>query len=140
MDLLRVSAYAHIILSILLMGFALFWLFMEAALRKRHGPVEGRELLAILARAAWPPGGVPESLRIPLPWLSLLVIAALVMTGIPGALARGTVSPLIAIKIGLFAAILSVQFLMARNLRTPLVRINFALVAAVIVVSSWAIR
>jgi hypothetical protein len=140
MDMLRASAYAHIILSILLMGFALFWLFMETALRKRHGPVQGGELLAVVARAKWPPGGVPEPMRVPLPWMSWLVIAAIVVTGIPGALARGAVGPLVAVKIALFVAILVVQFLMTRSLRASLVRINFALVATVIVISSWAIR
>jgi hypothetical protein len=140
MDLLRASAYAHIVLSILLMGFALFWLFMEAALRKRHGAAQGRELLQVLARAQWPPGGVPAALRLPLPWLSWLVIAALVVTGLPGAGSRGAPDTLGWVKLALFAAIVAIQFLLARELRTPLVRTQFVLVAAVIVVSSWAIR
>ena len=140
MDLLRASAYVHIVLSILLMGFALFWLFMDFALRKRHGPVQGRELMRALARARWPPGGVPGALRVPLPWLSWLVLAAIVVTGLPGMFSRGAPGAIGSVKLALFVAILVVQLLMARDLRTPLVRANFVLVAAVIVVSSWAIR
>ena len=88
MDLIRAAAWLHIVLAILLMGFALFWFFMEIALRKRHAPARAAELLQALTRARWPHVGVPPALRIPLPWLSWLVIAAIVVTGLPGALAR----------------------------------------------------
>ncbi len=140
MDLLRAGAFAHIVLSILLMGFALFWFFMDVALRKRHGAERGQQLLRELVAVRWPPGGLPASLRVPLPWLGLLVIAALVVTGLPGALSRGVGGTLWTLKLALFAAVLVIQFLMTRGMRPSLVSINFALTAAVIVVSSWTIR
>jgi hypothetical protein len=140
MDLLRAGALAHIVLSILLMGFALFWFFMDVALRKRHGAERGQELLRALVAVRWPPGGLPAALRIPLPWLGLLVIAALVVTGLPGALARGASGALWTAKLALFAAVLVIQFLMTRGMRPSLVRANFVLTAAVIVISSWTIR
>jgi hypothetical protein len=113
---------------------------MESALAKRHEPAQARTLLVALTRARWPHVGVPPALRLPLPWISWLIIAAIIVTGLPGAIARGGPSGLIWVKVALFAAILVVQLLMARNPGRTLIRTNFALVAAVIVVSSWAIR
>lgn len=141
MDLIRATAYAHIIFSILLVGQALYWMIMTIALSRRHDPAEAERLLQIANRARWPHVVVPPALRIPLPWIGWLTIAALLVTGAVSVMLRGFAGDLLWwIKFGLVVAIAIVQVPLTRRPQAVLVRVNFALVVAAIVVSGWAVR
>ena len=141
MDLIRVSAFCHIVLAILLTGQALYWMVMVTALQKRHGPAEAASLLQIANRARWPHMAVPIALRVQLPWITWLTIAALVGTGVTSAILRGVLGgTLWWIKLALVIAIIVIQVPLTRLPHPRLVRLNFALVTAVIVVSGWALR
>lgn len=141
MDLIRATAFVHIVFSIVLMGLALYWLIMESALRERHGAAEASRLLDVAMRARWPHVGVPPALRIPLPWTSWLAIAALAATGAAGVALRGVPGETLWwIKLALFVAVIVVQVPLTRTPTALLVRTNFALVAATILVSAWAMR
>lgn len=141
MDLVRTIAFAHIIFGILLVGQALYWMVMSIALNRRHGPVEADRLLQVAQRARWPHVVVPPALRIPLPWIAWLTIAALFVTGLIGVMLRGFAGDLMWwIKFGLFVAIVIVQIPLTRRPAPTLIRINFALIIAAIVVSAWALR
>jgi hypothetical protein len=141
MDPIRASAFTHIVLSIVLVGLALYWMIMVTALKKRHGAAESERLLQIANRARWPHAFVPPAWRIPLPWISWLALAALVATGGASILLRGTLGGMLWwIKLALVVAIIAIQVPLTRRPHPNLVRINFALVLAVILVSGWALR
>ncbi len=141
MDFARSMAFAHIIFSILLVGQALFWMIMASVLSRRHGALEADRLLQAANRARWPHVGVPPSLRIPLPWIAWLTLAAIAVTGAVGLMLRGwTGGWLWWTKLGLFAAIAIIQLPLSRHPVPALIRINFVLVIAAIVVSGWALR
>jgi hypothetical protein len=141
MDLIRASAFLHIVFSILLMGLALYWVIMSYALAKGRGTAEAAQLLDAAHRARWPHVVVPPSLRIPLPWMSWLVIAGLAITGIAGVALRGAPdNGLWPIKLALIAAVIAVQIPLTLRPHPALARIHFALVLATIVVSGWTLR
>lgn len=83
------GVYAHLVLAVLLVGYALFWWIMATVLSGGHGDAEARRLLATTADSRWPPAIVPGRLRIGLVWVGWVFLALLFVTG--GALleARG---------------------------------------------------
>jgi hypothetical protein len=73
------SAYLHILGAILFVGYALFWSIMAFALARRVDGARRQEYLSMIKATRWPPGGVPQRLRIPflgLGWLFLLLMLA----------------------------------------------------------------
>jgi len=141
MDLIRATAFVHIIFSILLVGQALYWMIMVTALNKRHGAAEADRLLQAANRARWPHVVVPHSMRLPLPWIAWLTLAAIAGTGAISLALRGFSGDLLWwIKLGLFVAIAIVQVPLTRRPAAGLTRINFALVISAIVISGWAVR
>jgi hypothetical protein len=84
---------------------------------------------------------VPSALRIPLPWMTWLVIAGLAATGIASVAMHGAPdNALWWIKLASFAAVVAVQVPLTRRPIPALARINFALVLATILVSALAVR
>ena len=74
------AAYAHIVATVLLVGYALFWVVMTTTIREEEGP-ESMGLLGLIQRGRWPPGGVPKPLRLTLPALGWAFLLALFLTG-----------------------------------------------------------
>lgn len=141
MDPIRASAFLHIVFSILLTGLALYWLIMSSALAKGREATEAARLLDAAHRARWPHVVVPQSLRIPLPWMAWLVIAALAATGIGSISLRGApANSLWWIKLALVAAVIAIQIPLTLRPQPFLSRIHFALVLATILVSGWTLR
>lgn len=141
MDLIRASAFLHIVFSILLTGLALYWVIMSSALAKGRDAAEAAHLLAVAHRARWPHVGVPPALRIPLPWMTWLVIAALAATGIGSIALRGAPdNGLWWIKLILVAAVIVIQVPLTLRPHPALCRIHFALVLATVLVSGWTLR
>ncbi|MGH6689338.1 MAG: hypothetical protein ACREF4_01465 [Gammaproteobacteria bacterium] len=74
------AAYAHIVATVLLIGYALFWVVMTTAICKEEG--QGSVgLLNLVQRGRWPPGGIPKRLRPTLPALGWVFLVALFLTG-----------------------------------------------------------
>jgi hypothetical protein len=141
MDLYRFSVFAHIFLGILFTGLALYWIIMASSLPRLLGTVEGGRLLQVAHALRWPPAPVPKALRIPLPWLTWLLILGLWGTGIVNSKLRGMPEgPLWWAKMGLFVVIIGVQVVLTRNPRPAWIRANFVLALTMIVVSGWVIR
>jgi hypothetical protein len=141
MDLMRASAFLHIVFSILLTGLALYWVIMSSALAKGRDAAEAARMLDVAHRARWPHVVVPPSLRIPLPWMVWLVIAGLAFTGIGSIALRGAPdNGLWWIKLALVAAVILVQIPLTLRPHPALGRIHFALVLATILVSGWTLR
>ena len=141
MDLIRTSVFLHIVFSILLTGLALYWVIMSSALARGREATEAARLLDAAHRARWPHVVVPPSLRIPLPWMTWLVIAALAATGIGSIVLRGApANGLWWIKLALVAAVIAIQIPLTLRPHPFLCRIQFALVLATILVSAWTLR
>ena len=141
MDLYRLSVVVHIFLSIILVGFALFWVIMYTALGRRFASQETERLMGIVKQARWPHVAVPWQWRLRLPWLASLTLIALWGTGVANAKLHGTPEgPLWWTKMALFLLIIGCQVLWSRRSSAPLGWLNFALVLVMVVVSGWVIR
>ena len=141
MDLYRFSVAVHIFLSIVLVGFALFWVIMYTALGRRFAPNETERLLGIVKQARWPHVVVPWQLRMRLPWLVWLTLVALWGTGVANVkLHASPEGPLWWTKMVLFLVIIGCQVLWSRRSSASLGWLNFALVLVMVVVSGWVIR
>lgn len=141
MDLIRTSAFLHIVFSILLTGLALYWVIMSSALAKGREATEAARLLDTAHRARWPHVVAPPSLRIRLPWMTWLVIAALAATGVGSIALRGApANGLWWIKLALFAAVIAIQIPLTLRPHPFLSRIHLALVLATVLVSGWTLR
>ena len=82
MDLYRLAVFGHLVLAILFVGLSLYWLIMLVALGRQHEPGRVAALLDVARRARWPHVAVPMALRLPLPWMTWLVLLVLAVTGI----------------------------------------------------------
>lgn len=141
MDLYRLSVFAHIFFSVVFTGLALYWIIMLTSLNRRFNAVEAGRMLEIAHGARWPHVAVPYRWRVPLPWITWLVVLALWGTGVANSsLKEMPEGALWWIKLGLFVAIITTQAALIHSPRPKLVRLNFALVVAMILVSGWVIR
>jgi hypothetical protein len=88
-----VLAWLHLVLGVVVTGFALFWAIMGRALSRGAEAAEAPRLLAVAASARWPHVVVPWSARLPLPLLGIVVLAVAAVTGVllgtPGTLVSG---------------------------------------------------
>lgn len=141
MDLYRLSVFAHVLLSVVFTGLALYWIIMLTSLGRRFDAAETARLLGIAHGARWPHVAVPKRWRLPLPWLTTLVMVALWLTGIVNSRLRGMPEgPLWWTKMGLFVALIALQVALTRRPYATAVRINFALTLVMLPVSGWIIR
>lgn len=141
MDLYRFSVLAHIFLSILLIGMALFWIIMHMALGRRFDVAEMTRLLNIAQGARWPHVVIPQAWRLPLPWLAWVVFLALCGSGVLMlVIGRVPQGPLWWTKLALVIAIACLQAQMTHRARPELYRAYFVLALATIPVAGWAIR
>jgi hypothetical protein len=135
--------FAHLFLGVLLAGQALYWLTMLAALRQRFEPTETARLLQIVRSARWPHVAVPYRLRLPLPWVMLLTLLTLILSGVAIVALRGGVPPTSVpwgLKWVLVLAVTVVLTMLASRPRPVVIRLGFVLVLATVVTSAVIIR
>jgi hypothetical protein len=141
MDLYRLAAFAHLVVAILVMGMALFWLIMLVALRQKFPRDESDGWLVTANQARWPHVGVPWRFRLPLPWISWMLLAVLAATGLVIALVHGMPSGMgWTLKLGLVAAVIAVQVPLGRRPTAPFIHAAFWITLAAIVVSGLGMR
>lgn len=141
MDVYRLSVFAHILFSVVFTGLALYWMIMLVSLRRRFETGETARLLGIAHQARWPHVAVPYKWRVPLPWMTTLVMVVLWLTGIVNSKLRGMPEgALWWTKMGLFLALIGLQVALTRRPYPVAIRTNLALVLATLVVSGWIIR
>ena len=75
------TAYLHLVLSVFLVGYVLYWAIMVVALRRSCDPAETLRLLAVASHARWPHVVVPWALRLPLPFMGWGFLLILLATG-----------------------------------------------------------
>ena len=141
MDLYRASVFVHILGAVGLVGMALFWFIMVAALKQKFDQKETGRLLLIVNSARWPHVGVPYRLRAPLPLATWAILGVLLLTGaIVGATQGFPANVFWWSKIGLLAVVIAVQLWLIRRPAPSLVRINFIAVLLIVVLSGLMVR
>jgi hypothetical protein len=141
MDAYRLSAFAHLVFAVVLVGQALFWFIMSVALRQRFDTAETERYLRIVNGARWPHVVVPYNLRIPLFLMSWLVMGVLVATGLLLLAFRDAPQNVLWwTKMALLTATVVVQGILSQKPTASVIRLNIILVLAIIAVAGWAIR
>jgi hypothetical protein len=142
LDTYRYFVYAHLFLSILLAGQALYWLTMLASLRQRFAADETQRLLQVASTARWPHVAVPYKLRLPLPGVLALTVVGLVLTGLEIVHLRGGLPDGLRwrVKWALVLAVVASLTALALRPRPMAIRIAFVLVLTTIVASAIIIR
>ncbi|HKU60727.1 MAG TPA: hypothetical protein VJQ44_05865 [Gemmatimonadales bacterium] len=138
MTLAVLLAYIHLVASVLLVGYFLFWLIMTVGLVRLEPPSDiGPLTSAMLAGARWPPAGVPWALRLTLPGLGWTFLAVLVLTGIAGSLggARYPVAGALGLKLALVAALAVAHARLGRRPTPGLARLSLGLALGIVVAS-----
>lgn len=82
MSLHLLGVWIHLVVGIVLAGYALFWLVMAYALQNAGGDLDTAATLSRIGRAGWPPFIAPPALRIPLLGLGWLVLAVVIVSGV----------------------------------------------------------
>jgi hypothetical protein len=137
MTLALCLAYVHLVASILVVGYFLFWLIMTVGLPRLEPASEVVPLTAaMLAGARWPPGVVPWKLRLTLPGLGWAFIAVVVVSGVGLAMvAHATISAVLGAKLALLLLLAAGHARLARRPTRALARLTLALALGVVLVS-----
>ena len=136
------AALAHLVLAVLVTGYALFWAIMALALRRSPRAAESEALLATVAAARWPHVVVPWHLRLPLPLLGWLLLAAAIASGLlVGALGGPRELGLAFwLKLAAVIAVLALHASLARRPRPVPAWLGLPLVLLVLVLSVPLVR
>jgi hypothetical protein len=148
------NVFLHIMLSIVWVGYALFWAIVAGQVVKEYGPEGSPRVFALVNRAPWPPR------KLPIPWhmkfsgvaaglLLLLALTGAILAaheaGSLGALASGAFlsgkfGRLLAAKVILVAVLVAGQVRLARSPGPRLAWANLAVTVAVVVLSALLAR
>jgi hypothetical protein len=136
------AALAHLVLAVLVTGYALFWSIMALALRRVCSPAETETHLATVAAARWPHVVVPWRLRLPLRLLGWLLLAAATGSGLlVGALGGPRELGLpFWLKLAAVIAVLALHASLARRPRPVPAWLGLPLVLLVLVLSVPLVR
>src|ERR1041384_5054841 len=116
MDPYRLSVFAHLFFAIVLVGLALFWFIMLVALRQKFDETETARLLQVANGARWPHVVVPWKMRLPLPWMTWLIFAVLIISGL--CVIHWSAMPTRAlwyVKLAVFAILIVMQIVLTRR-------------------------
>ena len=133
------AAYLHLVFTMFLVGYALYWTIMVVSLRRDLPPAEIDRLLDIANRSRWPHVGVPWRYRLPLPIMGWGFLGVLLITGL-ALIAGYGFGMILALKVALVAAFALVQIRLTRHPAPPLIFVSFALVLLIVVLSGLLIR
>lgn len=128
------AAYLHLVFTMFLVGYVLYWAIMVVSLGRDLAPPETERLLGIANRSRWPHVLVPWRLRLPLPLMGWGFLAMLVITGLV-LMASYALGPLLVLKVALVLLFALVQAALTRRPGRALIMVNFALALAIVVVS-----
>lgn len=143
MNLTFIATYAHLVGTVLLLGFCLFWALVTAATWREHTGSSARQLMQAAKAAAWPLPGYP--LKLPLiGWLLLaFVVGSGVLSLVLGATATSigieTTNILRAIKFILLIALVACMTRLGSS-RPPLAWLSLSLALLIVAVSAQLIH
>jgi hypothetical protein len=73
--------FFHIMLSIVWVGYALFWAILTGPVARAYRPEEAEGVLRLVNRASWPPAKVPIPFRLKFAWVGWGLLLLLALTG-----------------------------------------------------------
>jgi hypothetical protein len=132
-----VAAFLHLVFTVFLVGYALYWAVMVVSLRRTFDPVETDRLLEIANRARWPHVVVPWRLRLPLPFMAWGFLAILLVTGV---VLSHAISAILALKLVLVALFAAFHVALTRRPTPALIFVNFALALVIVALSGLLVR
>jgi hypothetical protein len=133
------AAYLHLVFTMFLVGYVLYWAVMVVSLRRDLAPAETERLLEIANRSRWPHLAVPWRLRLPLPLMAWGFLVILLITGL-ALIASYGFGALLTLKLALVAIFALVQVGLTRRPAPGLIFVNFALALIIVVVSGLLTR
>jgi hypothetical protein len=133
------AAYLHLVLSVFLVGYVLYWAIMVVALRRRCDAAETLRLLTVASHARWPHVVVPWALRWPLPWMGWAFLLILLVTGLALLVGHGW-SAILLLKLALVAALVMIQAILTRRPVPALIFANLTLALVIVVLSGLLVR
>ena len=128
------AAYLHLVFTMFLIGYVLYWAIMVVSLRRDLAPAESARLLETANRSRWPHVLVPWRLRLPLPFMSWGFLAVLAVTGLVLMAGYG-LGTLLALKLALVVIFALIQVGLTRRPVPALIMANFVLALGIVVVS-----
>jgi hypothetical protein len=128
------AAYLHLVFTMFLIGYVLYWAIMVVSLRRDLVPAESARLLEVANRSRWPHVVVPWRLRLPLPFMGWGFLAVLAITGLVLMAGYG-LGALLALKLALVVIFALIQVGLTRRPMPALIMVNFALALGIVVVS-----
>ncbi len=129
-----VTAYAHLVGAVLLVGYALFWVIMAAGFRGEPDRAQGQRLRAVAARSRWP--YLPRPLQPSLTGVGWLLQAAMAGTGLLLLAARG-ISGVMMVKLVLVALVMGAQAALVEQPSPARLYVHGAAIVAVVVASAF---
>jgi hypothetical protein len=133
------AAYLHLVFTVFLVGYTLYWTIMVISLRRDLPVPETARLLEVANRGRWPHVIVPRRLRLPLPFMAWGFLAILLVTGLALMPSYGF-SAILALKAALVAVFVLVQVGLTRRPVPALVFVNFVLALLIVVLSGLLVR
>jgi hypothetical protein len=133
------AAYLHLVFTMFLVGYALYWAIMVLALRRDFAPSEAARLLEIANHSRWPHVLVPWRLRLPLPFMGWGFLAILLITGLALTASHGF-EAMLTLKLALVLLFALIQIGLTRRPARGLIFANFALVLIIVVLSGLLVR
>jgi hypothetical protein len=134
-----IAAYLHLVFTMFLVGYALYWAIMVVSLRRDLAPAETTRLLEAANRSRWPHVVVPWRLRLPLPFMAWGFLAILLITGLALMASHG-VGTILALKLALVALFALIQVGLTRRPARALIFVNFVLALVIVVLSGLLVR
>jgi hypothetical protein len=128
------AAWLHLVFTMFLVGYALYWAIMVVSLGRDLAPPETERLLAIANRSRWPHVLVPWRLRLPLPFVGWGFLAVLVISGLV-LMAGYPLGPILILKVALVVVFALIQIGLTRRPARALIVINFVLALGIVVLS-----
>jgi hypothetical protein len=133
------AAYLHLVFTMFLIGYVLYWTVMVISLRRDFAPGETERLLETASRGAWPHVLVPWRFRLPLRFMGLGFLAILVISGLP-LMARYGLGAILALKMALVVIFAVVQVGLTRRPARALIIVHFVLALGIVILSGLMIR
>jgi hypothetical protein len=134
-----VAAFLHLVFTVFLVGYALYWAIMVVSLRRTFDPAETDGLLEIANRARWPHVVVPWRLRLPLPFMGWGFLGGLLITGLVLVAGHGF-DMVLALKVALVVVFAVIHVGLTRRPIPALIVVNFAVALVIVVLSGLLIR
>lgn len=141
MDLYRWAVFIHLFLAVVFTGLVMYWMIMLVSLSRQFSLAETSRLLGIAHQARWPHVAVPWKWRLPLPWVTTLVMVGIWLSGIMVSKLGGMPEGLLWwTKLGLFMVLIGLQAVVTRRPYPLAIRLNFGLALVILVVSGLVAR